>query len=258
VAAADANAPAAVTAHFDVASVRGADSDSLVSAAAYALANDPKEAKDLLKTLSKTMAPDPRTRDNAGLCVLELAGLMHACIEIDFGVKVAVAIMPPRLGATRRIRLVHTNKGWHQAAPRGSAMYGAFDGSAVSRRPLDSVMILDAQRVSGGHAPSLAMVCESASSIPRANYRHKCRGRTLAASVFEDAISVHGPSNMHCLEFLCRSWTGRKAASQFTSWAAELSHWCKYHTPYAADGDNRKLHQVLSDAYGVSFLQTVA
>jgi hypothetical protein len=110
--------------------------------------------------------------DNTYVCLEQLANKIHTVLEVDLGVKVAVAIVPTKMGATRRMQAVHTARGWMQAATRGSAMYGASDCAGASRRPLDAVMILDYQPVAGGYAPSGVVACQRAERIPRGTYRN--------------------------------------------------------------------------------------
>ena len=249
-----AEAAGALERSYDTAQVVGADANSIAEVVLALVEPDVGARRALLRRLrTGQMHRDVSTTNNTNVCLAQLANEIHTVLEVDLGVKIAVAIVPSKIGATRRVHVVHTARGWVQAAPRGSAMYGAFDGAGASRRPLDAVMILDTQPVSGGFTPSGAVVCQRADRIPRAVYRHACRGRTLGGPALEGARSVAGPDSLHCLEFLCRTWTGRSACAPYSSWECELSAWaCKY-KPYTATGDNRLLHEVLSAAYGVSF-----
>jgi hypothetical protein len=173
------------------------------------------------RTLAANAPWDVSMTDNTYVCLEQLANKIHTVLEVDLGVKVAVAIVPTKIGATRRVQVVHTARGWIQAAPRGSAMYGASDCAGASRRPLDAVMILDYQPVAGGYAPSGVVACQRAKRILRGTYRNACSGRTLGGAVLQGARSVAGHEDLHCLEFLCRT-----ACKSFANWAAELSALC--------------------------------
>lgn len=139
---------------YDTAMVKGADAASIADVVMNLLEPNPTTRKELLRRLrTSAMDRDVSTTENSNVCLAQLANEIHTILEIDLGVKIAVAIVPTKIGATRRVRVVHTPQGWVQGAPRGSAMYGAFDGAGVSRRPLDAVMILDTHAVAGGYAP---------------------------------------------------------------------------------------------------------